>query len=268
MHFDNRTRLEVQETWFRVWYLYQIGLFFTFTDAATSEVIAMSKYFVDRVEDGGSGAVIISKDIRYSYRSVESFASLQSTIIECVGGSGGGSVDLLASCVDTITQVGHGLSPSFATHWNGSVFVRTTGADIPDGIVLDSLDSDTFLFWTCGTADVSKTAGFSSLADGKYYLVASGDWSLTPDDPQRPSLTIAGIYGIANPLLGFSSSGGGGGNTLYSGDGFLAGNRDVDVDGNELDFTDGANLGVVSIEPNSAGDRMGLYINGDEGDFR
>lgn len=45
-----------------------------------------------------------------------------------------------------------------------------------------------------------------------------------------------------------SQAGGGGGTTIYTGDGSLAGNRIVDLDGNTLEFKQGAN-NFLSIDP-------------------
>jgi hypothetical protein len=99
----------------------------------------------------------------------------------------------------------------------------------------------------------------SSLAPG---LLSSADWTTFNSKQGAITLTTSGTSGaatlIGNILNIPQYSGGGGGNTIYTGDGTLAGNRQVTLGGNRLDvigslstttFASNGNIGIGTNSP-------------------
>lgn len=104
-----------------------------------------------------------------------------------------------------------------------------------------------------------EIATASSLAPG---LLSSADWTTFNSKQGAITLTTLGTSGaatlIGNTLNIPQYSGGGGGNTIYTGDGTLAGNRQVTLGGNRLDvigslstttFASNGNIGIGTNSP-------------------
>lgn len=119
------------------------------------------------------------------------------------------------SCEMTVTQTAHAFSPWTPLIWNGSEYERPTNDTIiPDYIVIDSVNANTFKVASCGTYATDLTNGMY------WYTNEAPGYSLVQDTVKVPLFNVVQGKLSLRPLIGFNlgETGGSSGPTgIYAG---------------------------------------------------
>lgn len=185
-----------------------------FTDSKDNVEKAIARNFIDQVRPNLAGkAVILTKDLRYSFTAVETYADLETLLTLCVGSSAD-------SLIYSGTNLGTGV---------GKVFKQTSGTQFQ----FKSLAAGSGISITNGTNDVTITSTASGLAtvsvdsttvggDGDSDPLNLLDNAVTTTKINNNAVTLAKIQTIStNRLLGRSTAGSGNVEQLQIGSGLL-----------------------------------------------